>query len=319
MEKPNDSTSSRLTVNAAAEQFAGPLTPQEHEDATERVETAESDASPSPEERPEETEQSADEATTEEPELFAVAGPDGKELKVTLEELRGGYLRQSDYTRKTQAAAELRKAAEAEAQSAREAREQYAAELGQVRKALEALMPPEPDWDTLRKEDPSEYAIKRLEWNDRKEAIAALRAKEHEVAQLQEADRAKQMQSKAAEEHQKLLESVPDWKDQTKAKADLEAMVAHAKSYGFTDAELSQVYDHRTVLLLRDAMRYRDLMAKKPDAERKVQKVKAATPGGLKTPEKNADYKRALEQLGKTGRKDDAVLAFMSRSAPREG
>ena len=51
---------------------------------------------------------------------------DGEETEVTLDELRKGYSRYSDYTRKTQALAEERKSFQGEAEAIRMERAQYA-------------------------------------------------------------------------------------------------------------------------------------------------------------------------------------------------
>lgn len=331
MTQATDSTTP-VTVTQAAQQFqqrASLLTPPEHENASEQPpETGESapdtDETAAPAElTADDAEQSAEqetvEAEPETPELYTVPGPDGKELQVTLEELRGGYLRQADYTRKTQAVSETRKQAETEAAAAREQRTHYQEQLGQLKQALERLTPPEPDWDTLRRENPNEYAIKRLEWNDHQDRIRTVKAAEQQAAWEAQQDQAKQLQTRMAEEQDKLLTAVPEWKDQTKAKAEIESLRSHAKAYGFSDEELAQVYDHRTVLLLRDAGRYRELQAKKPDAQRKIQQVKTATPGGLQKPAVGLAQKRALDKLAKTGRVDDAAQAFLTRSGASGG
>lgn len=315
--KAADNTGAPLTVEAAANQFASLLTPQGQEDRREQAPQGaaveESDATPSPEDRPEET-TDATEADAE-PEAsddvaFTVL-EDGKEIPVSREEARLGYMRQRDATRKWQEAAELKKQSTAEAESLRGQRTQYQEQLASLRKAMEAMTPPEPDWDTLRREDPNDYAIKRLEWNEHRDRIAQVQAEQDRVAQEQADDFRKQAQAKAGEEHEKLLLAVPEWKDQAKAKSDMEQMAQHAKTaYGFSDADLAQIADHRAVLVLRDAMRFRALEAKKPDVRKKIAQVKTATPGGLKTPEKGAHYQRALDQLAKSGRTKDAAAAF---------
>lgn len=329
MTQATDSTTP-VTVKQAAQQFqqrASLLTPPEHENASEQPpETGESapdaDETAAPAElTADDAEQSAEhetvEAEPETPELYTVPGPDGKELQVTLEELRGGYLRQADYTRKTQAVSETRKQAETEAAAAREQRTHYQEQLGQLKQALESLTPPEPKRDQFS--DPNEYAVKRLEWNEHQDRLRTVNAAQQQAVWEAQQDQAKTLQTRMAEEQEKLLTAVPEWKDQAKAKAEIESLRSHAKAYGFSDEELAQVYDHRTVLLLRDAGRYRELQAKKPDAQRKIQQVKTATPGGLQKPAVGLAQKRALDKLAKTGRVDDAATVFQTRSGASGG
>ena len=89
----------------------------------------------------------------------------GEEIEVTLDELKNGYSRQSDYTRKTQELANQRKVADTELGAVREERAIYTQLLDQMRNQLEAGMQNEPDWVSLAENDP---AIP--EWQDSKKA-----------------------------------------------------------------------------------------------------------------------------------------------------
>jgi hypothetical protein len=64
------------------------------------------------------------------------------------------------------------------------------------------------------------------------------------------------------------------WQELGKAKIDKPALGkifgAVSKDYGFTPQELGNVYDHRIVLMMRDAAAYKALQAKKPEVQRKV-------------------------------------------------
>ena len=65
---------------------------------------------------------------------------DGKEVEVKLSELKNGYQRQADYTRKTMELSEQRKAVEIETQKARYERQQYADGLQQQAALLQAQL-----------------------------------------------------------------------------------------------------------------------------------------------------------------------------------
>ena len=57
---------------------------------------------------------------------------DGKEVDVTLDELQSGYLKDSDYRKKTGEIAEQRRAMESQSQAIQQERAQYAQALGQM-------------------------------------------------------------------------------------------------------------------------------------------------------------------------------------------
>ena len=86
----------------------------------------------------EEEDEDSDEVEVEERKTYRVKAG-GEEKDVTLEELVTGYQKGDDYTKKSQALAEQRKAVEAEAHAVNEAmqlREEYAQRLGQVQQLL---------------------------------------------------------------------------------------------------------------------------------------------------------------------------------------
>src|SRR5690606_15852468 len=80
----------------------------------------------------------------------------GKEETVTLSELRDGYLRQADYTRKTQAVVEQRKALEAQAEQVGKRYEEAATIMEAVSQKLLGTPPAKPDISLVRT-DPVAY------------------------------------------------------------------------------------------------------------------------------------------------------------------
>ena len=85
-----------------------------------------------------------------------------------------------------------------------------------------------------------------------------------------------------------------------------------AKSIGFTDQELSQVYDHRAVLALYKAMQYDKLQKGKPGVVKKVADApKTMKPGVASQADVEADAtKKLMGQLRKSGKKGDAAKVF---------
>jgi hypothetical protein len=237
---------------------------------------------------------------------------DGETLQVDLDELRAGYSKHEDYKRKTMALAEERKSFEAESQAVQAERAQYAEGLRQITEALESLQG-EPDWASLRQQlEPAEFLKQKADWEVSKAQTEKLKAERQKVAEQQQADEAKKFQAYVRAEQDKLRIAVPDWADPEKQKTEAAKLRAHAKSYGFSDQEISHVVDHRTILLLRDALKYKELQ-REPNASAKAKTpaIRAARPGAAAPPPPaNAQRDKLLEQSAKTGRMRDAAKAL---------
>jgi len=262
-------------------------------------------------ENAEETEYQEEE--TEEPQRFKVK-VDNEEVEVTLEELQQGYSRTKDYTKKTQALAETRKAVEAERariEEAKQLRDTYAQRLEVIEKLL-AQDQGEENLAELRDSDPIGYAIKIAERSEKEKQLQAVRAEKQKIAQQQEYDRQQALQGHLQQEAVKLREMIPEFRDEAKAEIARKDIRTYAKSVGFSDEELSQVYDSRAVKTLYNAMMYEKLMKGKTDAVKKVQsapKVLKAGNGGQVNAENDAT-KKQMQRLKQTGKKSDAAKLF---------
>jgi hypothetical protein len=259
----------------------------------------------------EETEYQEEE--TEEPQRFKVK-VDNEEVEVTLEELQQGYSRTKDYTKKTQALAETRKTVEAERariEEAKQMRDTYAQRL----QVIEQMLNQNPDNENLselRESDPIGYAIKIAERSEKEKQLQAVQAERQRIAQQQDSEKQQALQGHLQQEAVKLREMIPEFRDEAKAEIARKDIRTYAKSVGFSDEELSQVYDSRAVKTLYNAMMYEKLMKGKSVATKKVQDaprtIKAGN-GGQVNAENDAN-KRQMQKLKQTGKKSDAAKLF---------
>jgi hypothetical protein len=260
------------------------------------------------------TDEPATQPTQPEQPTFSVR-VDGTEQKVTLDELLNGYQRTADYTKKTQAIAEQRKQAEAELAAARVERQRYAETLRQLEAQL-AQTQPEPDWNKLYAEDPLEYVRQKDAWRDRRERAQALQGEQARLAQLQQVEQRALLEQHLAVERQRLVEAIPQWRDEQTAAKEREAIVTWAKRAGFSDQEIAQSYDHRAVNVLRKAMLYDELMGKNLADKQTPKPAPAMARPGM-PPSKNETSSKArreaLSRLSKSGRIEDAVDFLMQR------
>ena len=239
---------------------------------------------------------------------------DGEETEVTLDELRKGYSRYSDYTRKTQALAEERKAFQSEAEAIRMERAQYAELLPALKAQIEAQTEAEPDWDNLYNEDPIEAARLERHWRktqqDKTAKMQAIMAEQKRVAE----ETAKEQQRALAEfvqsERARLPEVIPEWKDEGTMQTEAKELREWALNNGFSERDLSALVQASHVSILRKAMLY-DKGSKKVESVKAQPKrvAKIVRPGstGTQVTPRSTEVKKASQRLARTGRIADAA------------
>ncbi len=236
---------------------------------------------------------------------------DGKTEHVTVEELASGYqLAKVSYARMEQAAEE-RKAASAERHQVTQERQQYATLLQALQQQIAQTQPQEPDWDKLYAEDPLEYVRQTKVWNDRKEQLQAISAEQRRLASLQEQEAKAQLDEVIREGRKTLLEKFPAWNNPEKFEADRQRIRKYAtEQAGYNDEEVKRTYDPRAVSLLYKAMRYDEMMAKRPQPVPQAgpKPMRAGSP--LTAPRRTTEVTKARQRLAKTGSVKDAAKLF---------
>ena len=236
---------------------------------------------------------------------------DGTDYEVTQDELIQGYQRNADYTRKTQElAAEKQQTSDFVERSKKDV-ETKLAKLDQLNQAAQSQLQQEYaqiDFEKLYEEDPAEAA--RLEHKMRK--------KNEQLQQVQRQTQELQTQefSKYLEEQQKQLSvKVPEMNHPEKSSEFKKQMRNYLSSVGFNNQEIDSVYDHRYVLLVRDAMNYRNLQKAKPEIKKKAVNAPKVVKGGVSKSkgQQQAEVRRQqLSKLRKTGKVADAAKLFRS-------
>ena len=298
---------SQTDVNGAAAKIFGMLDPQPEGQAEEQAQEVET------EEIQEEAVEEVQEEQVEEAPRYRVK-VDNEELEVDLDELIKGYSRTSDYTKKTQSLAEQRKQVEAERTKIEEAaklRDTYSQRLQVIEQMLSAQ--PEEDLTALKDSDPVGYAIKVAEKMEREKQLSAVRAEREAVQAKQAAEQQERLKAHLSQEAERLKAAIPDLADEVKGEVIRKEIRDYARSNGWTDQELSQVYDHRAVIALYRAMQFEKLQKAKPAVQKKVAEApKALKPGvsGQKIDKDSEIAKKLSKQLKQSGRPRDAAAIF---------
>ena len=311
--------SGELTVGSAADAILGLMGGEEgseQEQPESQLEANDSDAeSDEPEEYSDESEveQEDGEDESEEPQRYRVKAA-GEDREVTLDELIKSYQLGTDYTKKSQAVAEERKAVESErhaVQEAKQLRDQYAQRLEVIEQMLNQPQQAE-DLDYLKETDPIGYAVRVAEMSQKEKQLAQVRAERDRISQQQEYDKQQQMRQMVAAESEKLVAAIPEFADPSKGESIRKDIRTYGKQMGFSDEELANVFDSRAVLTLFKAMQYDKLQSSKPAVNKRVQEApKAIRPGVSKPRDSNSEELKKLKARAKSsGRVADAASVF---------
>jgi len=166
--------------------------------------------------------------------------------KVPVRELKAGYLRQQDYTRKTQELAEMR-------QELQQNAEAFTAAIQQVEQAIASMLPPQPD-PQLAQIDPAEYTRQKAAWEAEAQKLNALYQAFQQAAQPAQQALEQVDEQRINEEAEKLVTALPQLADPAKRQEFFADVDRLGRQLGFTDEELAAINDHRIYLLANLAL-----------------------------------------------------------------
>lgn len=248
-------------------------------------------------------------------ELPVTVKVDGKTSQVKLADVLKSYQMDAHVTQKSQALADQQRAFEAQAGQARQALEN---QLSQA-KALGDLAHQQllqefqgVDWNRLRTEDPTRWAVANQDFQNRASAIQNhLTQVQTQQQQLQQ-ESANKIQQALPQEREKMLDAIPEWRDTTKFQAARTELSSYARKVGFSDAEISTIFDHRMMLVLHDASRFAQLQAQGNQAAKRVRAApQMATPGArVQRDPSTAARDQAKTQFQKHPRDQDIAARY---------
>ena len=303
MENTNPQGSESLDVNQAASAFESLM------GDSEEAEEGQAEGQSEEVETNDEVEYSEEE---EQPKPRYKVKASGEEVEVELDELIKGYQQGADYTKKSQALAEQRKAIEAERQHleyVKQERQAYAQKL----QALDSFLSQQNqgvNLDVLKETDPIGYAVAVAEQSQREKQLAVVRNEQQRLAQQQQSEHHASLQNHLRQESEKLTSLIPELAT-PQGDAVRKQIRDYAKSIGWSDQELGQLYDSRAVVTLYNGMKYQQLQKSKPEVNKKLQAApKMMRSGTSAPPTKSSSDKQAMQRLRETGKVSDAAKAF---------
>ena len=250
----------------------------------------------------------------------------GEELLVSLADAQKGHQLEADYRRKTTELAEQRKAIETEFVQRQALYQQQAVETAQMMQLAEQAIVADlntPEMAQLKAQDPAKWLMREREAQAKLANIQQARQyAAHQWQQQQQTASSEQQRQFAAylqaEQEalgNKVVERGVDWTP-TKRQELSNFLI---ERYGFSPSDVSQVYNHRLVLLALDAMQATSKVA---EVEKKASAVKEKLkvippmqkPGKQKGPlqVKQNRIAQLKGQLRKSGNLRDAAAVIES-------
>jgi hypothetical protein len=309
-EQMEAAVNSLLIVDEPNEPDEAPQEVSATEPELEAQETEAPEAEADEAEASEEVEASDDEEEAQEqaPSKYTVK-VDGKEVEVTLDDLKRSFSGQAYIQKGMQEAAEAKKQATELYQALQTEQAKFMQVVQSIQEQGFKAPPQAPDIGMMDK-DPIGYM--QAEARYRKE-MTEYQTQQYQIQQTAAAQR--QMQEKAlaeyvSEQSQVLRSRLPEFADPNKAR-EVTAKIRStaAEAYGFSDQELGGIVDARHVLVLHDAMKWRELQAAR------TQKAPAA-PKSIKPMPRRSEpqqivRKKQIDAARKTGGKPEAFIDLL--------
>lgn len=236
---------------------------------------------------------------------------DGELKYVTEGELKAAYQKAQASAKRFEEAAALRKQYEAQAQEVQQRQSQLQQALDHYTQQLQALSQHEqPDWETLLRENPSEYLKQKHLFDQRQSQLQQAQAAQAYLYQQQQAESAAQQEAFLEQQSKLLMDMIPEWKNADTAKSERAELRKFLAGAGFDDDTIANVRDARAVNIMRKAMLYDKLVQNQQPTLKKAAKAapRVERPGLVGSG--NDAVTQAKARAIKTGSMNDAAAAF---------
>ena len=309
-------------IQGAAEKISGLLNPKEDNQVPEtntepsestpekqEVQESQSESKETPEQESENTETTEEQPTElETPELHRVK-VSGQELEVSLDELKAGYSRDSDYRQKTHTLGMEKRDLETQKNSLRQTYDTRLSELNDLISTANQFVEQKQGGQDLAKlyqEDPTEAARLDFQLRQEKQHIDSLKDKAR-IAQTKQYETYLETQKELA------ATKIPEFSDPNKADSFKLNMRNSLRNYGFNDQEIGSLADHRFLMVAKDAMSFKSQKDKRPIVSKKVANAPKVLKAGVARSNVSSgreEVRNKIKTLRKTGHIRDAQSAI---------
>lgn len=235
---------------------------------------------------------------------------DGEEQEVKLSELKNGYQRQADYTRKTQELSRQRQEVDHQIQNLGNQAVAYAESYLEIAGVIEQLAPSEDEITQAWGYDAQEAA----KMKQRREQILAQAQQAKQLAVAKYRDMQNRTRQAMAEAGKKLPEVVPEWADEKRRQEEIPTVAKYLVSQGLDPRAIETTADPNAWKIARKAWLY-DQLQEKAAGKRTQPKAERIRKGNSQRPltkGKAKAVRQAAERARSTGSKQD-VVSFLTQ------
>ena len=237
---------------------------------------------------------------------------DGKQERWTLSQLKQSAAGQGYIQQKMRENAEAqKKLQEYEAQLAQ--RQEQVLQLAQQMQQG-GLQPPTPPSRELFDSDPIGYMEQKLKYDEAVVDYNQKAAELQRVAQERQQQTQAQQQAYREEQARLLAEAIPEIVSPERGEKVKTELFDTGLAYGFSEAEMANVVDHRYIKALNDARKWRALQANKGKAQAKGENKPVVKSGAKRRDDGNAvTRKKAQQKLRQSGSIEDALNLMLDK------
>ena len=222
-------------------------------------------------------------------------------------------LLEADYRRKTAETAELTRQAAQEREFARQERHKAVNQLDTLASALhQELVGDQSRLAQLLETDPVAYLRVKEDMSRKEQLLQQAAMQRHHLMQQSVADHEREYAAYLKAEQQKLQEKLPEWRDAKVKDAESRAIAETLLAAGYTQEDLGSLSDHRALLLVRDAMKWRTQQAIKAKQTQTAPAPAKAVPPGSRNQNQANPRADELRRKAMRSRSTDDILAYMT-------
>ena len=162
------------------------------------------------------------------------------------------------------------------------------------------------DLPKLYEEDPAQAARVDYQMRQQQEHLSNLKRQSERI-------RLEQYNYYLDEQRKLAATKIPEYADPNKSPVFKSQLKNALADYGFTDAEIGMLADHRFLMVAKDAMEYRNFKGQKPVASKKVVTAPKLIKSGISKGDdsKRGVVKQKLGRLKRSGKIKDAQSAIL--------
>lgn len=222
---------------------------------------------------------------------------------------------EKDYRAKTAEVAEAKRVAQAERQQIQAERAYHASHLNVLIQGLQTqLIGDQQELAQLAQTDPAAWVSKNAEVQQRYGQYQQAVQASQQLANQQTLEQQQADEDWRRAEAVALQDKLPEWKDAAVKEKESREVAEYLLGQGYAHEELSELFDHRALLVARDAAKWRAHVAAQKTLKDKQTRqpptpIRAGAQRDTSSQQKTA-YNEALARARKSG-SDDAALALL--------